>query len=366
MLNGNPYCRKCISFRGEEVEHKASSPKKAPIHLEYELSPEQKELSDKLVENYKKGIDSLVYAVCGSGKTEISLQIISYVIKQRGKVAFAIPRRDVVIELSERLKSIFKENKITVVYGGHTEDLNGDIICLTTHQLYRYKHYFDLLIIDEIDAFPYKGDKVLNEIAKRSVKGHKIYMSATVSKADRDNFIKSGGEVLELFNRYHNYPLPVPKIYRYNSFIIYFALIRYVGQLLKQDKPLFIFVPTIDYSQKIYRILKLFYRDGNYVNSKRQNRNQIIEDFKKKNKGYLVTTAVLERGVTLEGLQVIVFKADHPVYDTGALVQIAGRVGRKIKDPKGEVIFLVNEKNKRCEEAVSNIEKSNKNLQNMF
>ena len=64
MLNGKPYCRRCISFRDEEVEHKPSYPKKAPIHLEHELSPEQKELSDKLVENYKKGIDSLVFAVC--------------------------------------------------------------------------------------------------------------------------------------------------------------------------------------------------------------------------------------------------------------------------------------------------------------
>ena len=68
-LNGKPYCRRCISFKGEEVEHEPSYPKKAPIHLLYELSPEQKELSDKLVENYKKGIDSLVYAVCGSPKT---------------------------------------------------------------------------------------------------------------------------------------------------------------------------------------------------------------------------------------------------------------------------------------------------------
>ena len=68
IKRGEPYCRRCISFRGEGAEHKRSYPKKAPIHLEYELSPEQKELSDKLVENYKKGIDSLVYAVCGSPK----------------------------------------------------------------------------------------------------------------------------------------------------------------------------------------------------------------------------------------------------------------------------------------------------------
>ena len=68
-LNGKPYCRRCISFRGEEVEYKPSYPKKAPIYLEYEPSTEREELSEKLVENYKKGIDSLVYAVCGSPKT---------------------------------------------------------------------------------------------------------------------------------------------------------------------------------------------------------------------------------------------------------------------------------------------------------
>ena len=68
-MNGKLYCRRCISFRGEEVEHRASYPKKALIHLEHELSPEQKELSEKLVENYKKGIDSLVFAVTGSPKT---------------------------------------------------------------------------------------------------------------------------------------------------------------------------------------------------------------------------------------------------------------------------------------------------------
>lgn len=68
-LNSKPYCRRCISFQGEEVEHKLLYPKKAPIHLEYELSLEQKELSDKLVENFNKGIDSLVFAVCGPLKT---------------------------------------------------------------------------------------------------------------------------------------------------------------------------------------------------------------------------------------------------------------------------------------------------------
>ena len=69
MLNGKPYYRKCISFRGEEVERRPSYFKKAPFILSYELSKEQKELSNKLIHNFKNGIDSLVFAVCGSPKT---------------------------------------------------------------------------------------------------------------------------------------------------------------------------------------------------------------------------------------------------------------------------------------------------------
>ena len=60
ILNGKPYCRRCISFKGEEVENSPSYPKKAPIHIEYELSPEQKELSDKLVENLQAFVTTIV------------------------------------------------------------------------------------------------------------------------------------------------------------------------------------------------------------------------------------------------------------------------------------------------------------------
>ena len=69
ILNGKPYCRKRISFKGEAAARNISFPKAAPIYLSYELSDEQNELSNKLVENFENGINSLVYAVCGSPKT---------------------------------------------------------------------------------------------------------------------------------------------------------------------------------------------------------------------------------------------------------------------------------------------------------
>ena len=70
--NGEPYCRKCIIFSGEEAKDYEHPPKKAPLSLAYKLSEEQSNLSRKIVENFVNGIDTLVYAVCGSGKTEIS------------------------------------------------------------------------------------------------------------------------------------------------------------------------------------------------------------------------------------------------------------------------------------------------------
>lgn len=54
---------------------------------------------------------------------------------------------------------------------------------------------------------------------------------------------------------------------------------------------------------------------------------------------YLVTTTILERGVTFPGVQVVILGADDPVFTVAALVQIAGRVGRSPTAPTGTVLF---------------------------
>jgi len=348
------------------VEHKHSYPKKAPIHLEYELSPEQKELSNKLVENYKKGIDSLVFAVCGSGKTEISLQVIQYAINCGENVAFAVPRKDVVIELFSRLSNIFKKNKVIAVYGGHHDDIFGDLVVLTTHQLYRYKKFFSLIILDEIDAFPFKNNKVLENMFFNSLCGHYVMMSATPSQEVIKHFQGSNKEMLRLDTRFHRHPLPIPKLIINRTFAIYFELFRYIKQFLKKDKPLFVFAPTIEECENLYFLLKFMFKGGECVHSKREQRSEIINRFRKGRYRYLVTTSVLERGVTVKNLQVIVFNSHHSVYDEGTLVQIAGRVGRKIDAPEGEVIFIGKKKTTAMERARENIINSNKALQNML
>ena len=366
MINGKPYCRRCIAFKGEEVSFSYSLPKAAPIFLSYDLSSEQKELSDRLVSNYDNGINSLVYAVCGSGKTEICLSLIEHCVSKGLKVGFAVPRRSVCYELFCRFRNIFRQNKVISVYGGHHRTLEGDIVCLTTHQLFRYPNYFDLLIMDEIDAFPFKGNDVLQNMFDRSIKGNYVLLTATPTDELLKEFRKPGKDLLKLFVRFHHHPLPVPKVILGNDFNIHYKLIKQLKIFLEKNKQVFVFAPTIDESIKLWRILSLFFRKGTYVNSKRDNNEEIIEDFREKKYQYLVTTAILERGITVKDLQVIVFHADNYIYDDHALVQIAGRAGRKKDAPEGEVIFIGKTKTKYMERAISDIIAANKALQNML
>ena len=365
IRGGSFYCRKCITFIGGEETGDIAYPKSAYYKLDYDLTEDQRRISKHLIDNYKNGKNTLVHAVCGSGKTEIVLEVIRYVIECGETVGFAIPRKDVVIELYSRFKEIFKKNKVVYVCGGHTEETKGDLVILTTHQLYRYDHYFDLLIVDEIDAFPFNGNKVLEAFFQRAIRHNYIMMSATPTETALTFHKEHNGEVEELFSRYHMYPLPEPKLLCRKGLLIYIELFDVLRKFLKKTKPVFIFVPTIDMATSLFFVLKLFFKKGLCLHSKVENRQKLLEQFKNGEYRYIVTTAILERGVTFPDLQVIIFKADHVLYDSHALIQISGRVGRKKDYPEGEVIFLANENTKEIETAISEIKRANKSLQNL-
>lgn len=363
--NGEPYCRRCISFYGEHIDENQNTkinPEKVKAIIDYQLSDNQKRISDSITENFLAHKNVLIYAVCGAGKTELVFNVIETALKKGMKVGFAIPRRDVVIELANRLSSAFKNDAVISIYGGHTDDLNGEIIVLTTHQLYRFDYYFDLLIMDEIDAFPYNDNPVLYEFFKRSVKGNYVLMSATPSENIIDLFSRGNNVILKLFTRYHGHPIPVPKIHQSLSILKIFFVILKIKKYIKEDKPLLIFAPTIDCCEKLFKKINYFSKDGDFVHSKRANRSKVIDDFRNGKTKFLVTTAVLERGVTLKNLQVIIFDADNSTFNWASLVQISGRVGRKKDFPGGDVYFLCKRKNKEMDIAIKKIKEANSYL----
>lgn len=291
-------------------------------------------------------------------------KVIEFALQNNMQVGFAIPRKDVVIELANRLKNTFKNNKVIGLYGGNTNELNGDIIVLTTHQLYRYEKYFDLLIMDEIDAFPYKDNPVLIEMFKRSIKGNYVFMSATPSKTIIKEFSNEKSSIVKLFTRYHLNPIPIPKIKKEWGFDMKLYLIKQLKLYKKEQKPCLVFAPTIYETEAIFKFINYFVKGGECVHSKKKNRGQIIEEFRKKKYSFLVTTAILERGVTLKNLQVIIYHSDDEIYNSSSLIQISGRVGR-IKDaPKGDVIFLCSKETNDMKEAINTLEEANKHLKN--
>ena len=302
--------------------------------------------------------------MCGSGKTEISLKIIQYALSCGEKVAFALPRRDVAIELYNRLKDVFYKNDVICLYGGHTKDKVGDVVVLTTHQLYRYKDYFSLIILDEIDAFPFKDDPILHNMFYQSLCGHYVMMSATPSDEVIDHFSQNGKDILHLSTRFHRHPLPIPTIIKGNTIKQFFILINKTKGYIKENKQVFIFTPTIEKCELMYHLISMFIKGGNYVHSKRNNRKEIIEAFRNKMFRFLVTTSVLERGVTVRNLQVIIMQTDHKIYEKGTLIQIAGRVGRKIDAPTGEVIYLTKRITKDMMNSINDIRHSNEALIN--
>lgn len=366
IRNGEIYCRRCISFRGETVSSYKPKDGHVVMTLKYPLSKEQLEIAKRAKENFLRGFDTLINAVCGAGKTELVYEVIAAALSNKKTVAFAVPRRDVVIELAPRIKATFPSNTIASVYGGHTSKLKADIVILTTHQLYRYPHIFDLIILDEIDAFPFKDNDLLMAMLKNASRGRIVMMSATPSDEVLREFSLEKHEILHLNTRFHKHPLPVPKVYVRYGPTKYITLLNKMKQFQKEKKPVFIFCPTIDMAETVYGVIKKIIPNGNIVHSKKSDRATIIDDFKNGKYFYLVTTAVLERGVTIKDLQVIIFNADHDIYDEHALIQISGRVGRKYDAPEGEVVFLIDKITDSIQRTISTIESKNKSLQNML
>src|SRR5699024_11472258 len=89
--------------------------------------------------------------------------------RTKKRVCIATPRADVVRELLPRLQEAFSTVPIEALYGGSKDkEATAQIILSTTHQLLRFQDAFDVLIIDEIDAFPYhRSEEHTSELQSR-------------------------------------------------------------------------------------------------------------------------------------------------------------------------------------------------------
>lgn len=357
------YCRKCISFSRiciedtmEEVSLESPQSHSEEYTLEYPLTNEQRRISAICASKIEE-TDVLIHAVTGAGKTELVVETISKMLRMKKKVCFAIARRQVVLELAERFRTIFPYANVVEVCGGHTSVLDGDLIVCTTHQLYRYYNAFDLLILDEPDAFPFYGNDVLHGIASTACTKHHIYLTATPDETLLKKVNEGSLYVLNLDERPHKHPLPVPRIS--NHFFIgrIVSLIRWIHEF--RGTPRMIFMPTIAIAKRMYLFLSRF-MNVYLCTSKTKDRDQVIEDFRNNPEGICICTTVLERGVTIKNVNICIYLADHHVFNEAALIQMAGRAGRNFHYPEGDVLLITSKKSEVVDKCIQEIERANK------
>ncbi|MGN7296502.1 DEAD/DEAH box helicase [Ferdinandcohnia sp. SAFN-114] len=380
------YCRKCINMgRMSECTVMVSwagpsptieSPDK-PLVWEGTLSAGQQKASTELIRAVQTNDQLLIWAVCGAGKTEILFEGIQTALLADKKVCIATPRTDVVIELAPRIKAAFPKVDVIALYGG-SEDRNktAPITLSTTHQLLRFYKAFDMIIIDEVDAFPYSVEPILQYAVNQAKKdiSSTIYLTATPNKTWKKEISAGKRKAVTIPSRYHRQPLPVPKFVWCGNWEKRLKKKRLPGNLmawikvhLEKGKQAFLFVPRITYLESIVQVLQSIEPRIQGVHAEDPDRKEKVARFRTGEIPIIVTTTILERGVTVPNIDVAVLGAEDRIFTESALVQISGRVGRSAQFPTGQILFFHFGRTMEMVKAKQHIEKMNKEaLQNGF
>ncbi|MFC2947266.1 DEAD/DEAH box helicase [Virgibacillus sediminis] len=339
------------------------------------LTPYQRHAAERIAEAVRsEDKELLIWAVCGAGKTEMLFPGIAEALTLGKRVCVATPRADVVRELLPRFEASFKHTKIQGLYGGaDKKDDASQLTISTTHQLLRYREAFDVMVIDEVDAFPFHKDPSLPYAADRAktLQSTTVYLTATPRKTHHRRIRQKKLPHIFVPVRFHGHPLPVPllkmcftlkKDFQNNQFPP--SMIRWLSVRKNPDRQLLIFVPTIELAEKLVETWKVsnLSTAGSAapVHASDPKREQKVDAFRKRQLDVLVTTTILERGVTFPSVDVAVLHAGHEVFDEAALIQISGRAGRSPDDPEGEVLFFHDGKTESMMKAVREIKNMNR------
>jgi len=346
-------------------------PREPILQWHGQLSPEQQRASAEIVATVRSEGTRLIWAVAGAGKTEMIFEGIADCLCKGGRVCLASPRVDVCLELAPRIRQAFPDVPLALLYGGTEEGYSyTPLVIATTHQLLRFREAFDLLIIDEIDSFPYHDDLSLQFGAQKSRKkaGALIYLTATPSRTMQKDIKRGKLAATVLPARYHGYPLPEPdclwigdwrKAITKKKTAPFLKLIR---RQLQTGRRFLLFLPHIQLMEALDSWLRELFPDKQFtcVSASDPDREEKVKRMRAEAYDFLLTTTIMERGVTFRDIDVIVLGAEDRVFTEASLVQIAGRAGRHKDYPTGWVCFAHAGETKAIQGAVRQIRSMNR------
>ena len=342
------------------------------------LSPLQQQASEKISRGMADHVQQLLWAVTGAGKTEMMFAGIAAAIERGERIGIASPRVDVCLELFPRLKAAFANCDIALLHGRQELPYHyAQLTICTTHQLLRFYHAFDNLIIDEVDAFPYAANASLLYATKQAIKenGGCLYLTATPGDALLREIKSKRLVVNYLPLRYHGHLLPQIKVRlafgwrrRLERQKLPPQVIQQLQETLREGHRFLLFVPHIADLALVEAALRHSFTTFRFatVHASDPERLEKVQKMRDGDYDFLVTTSILERGVTFPEIDVYVLGADDPVFSSSALVQIAGRAGRAQSRPTGRVIFWINCNCRQVNQAVSQVKYLNRKGQRLI
>ncbi len=373
-------CRSCtllvVGRTGPDDEGVAAIPSLGKLAWNGRFSPFQERAARAAVQLVRQECperELLIHAVTGAGKTEITFPAIAEALRLGQRVGLVTPRRDVVLELAPRLGQAFPHVPVVALFGGCPDRwAMGPLMVMTSHQALRFRKAFQLLIVDEVDAFPFHHEPLLPRAVAGALseKGRLLYLTATppddlIQRAERGEVA-----VVTIPQRHHGRPLPVPQWVHASKLRQKIQQGKSVSEVEKlvwmvraTEGRLLVFVPRVKDVPFVVRWWqRQFPDDAEQVNGTHASdpeRDLKVSDFRQGKRRVLVTTTILERGVTISRCHVLVLFADAPVFDAAALVQIAGRAGRDAAFPEGEVWFLSEARTRAIWQACEQIRQMN-------
>lgn len=353
------YCRKClmmgrvsecsplISWAGPNPGFEIVA---EPLQWNGHLSEGQQIASRRVIEAVGNSSDLLVWAVAGAGKTEVLFAGIAKALSTGKRVCVATPRTDVVLELAPRFQKVFPDIKIAALFGGSEDRYSyAQLTIATTHQMLRFYRAFDVMIVDEVDAFPYSIDETLQYAIQQSRKltSSLIYLTATPKRQWQKECRLGKRIYVTIPARFHRHRLPVPEFVWAGNWEKKLSkeklppnIMKWVEARLAIEKQALIFALKITVMDKILNILRKINPLIESVHAEDPDRKEKVMKFRNKDIPILLTTTILERGVTIPNIDVAVIGSEDRIFTESALVQIAGRAGRSAQYPTGDVTFF--------------------------
>jgi len=346
MMGRISECSQLVSWAGQDLNFRQIAD---PLQWSGKLSTGQQAASQRVIEAVENSAELLVWAVAGAGKTEVLFAGIAEALSTGKRICVATPRTDVVLELAPRLQKVFPDCKIAALYGG-SEDRHeaAQLTIATTHQLLRFYRAFDVMIVDEVDAFPYSIDQTLQYAVEqaRKPKSSLIYLTATPKKQWQQQCRLGKRAFITIPARYHRHPLPVPQFIWFGNWEKQLSKgklpaisSKWAEARLAAGKQALIFAPKIAAMEKTLRILRRMDPSIESVHAEDPDRKAKVIKFRNKEIPILLTTTILERGVTIPNIDVAVIGAEDRIFTESALVQIAGRAGRSAGWRKEQLLW---------------------------